>query len=287
MLLQRILTALVLLALLLPALFATSPWPFALFTGLMIFAAGWEWGRLNGLQGARAWVLGLLTVAMAALLSRAEAGSLGARGWSFLWIAVTLAWAVGGALALRAGPVGWGLYGARFRQGLGVFVLALAWMAMLEGRAKGLNFLMSVFCLVWVADSAAYLGGRLLGRHKLALTISPGKTWEGAFSGAVAVWGLAALWTHLVDGTSWVDSQSIFGCLRDNFGSLGLLAAVWFLTALAIVGDLFESLLKRSVGVKDSSGLLPGHGGVLDRIDALMPVFPAALAMCSIRGLTA
>jgi phosphatidate cytidylyltransferase len=154
---------------------------------------------------------------------------------------------------------------------------------MLGARERGVNFLLSVFCLVWVADSAAYLGGRLLGRRKLAVTISPGKTWEGAFSGVLAVALLALGWTAWVDTAPWVDGPSFFGTIRAQWGLLGMWTAAACLTALAVVGDLFESLLKRSVGVKDSSGLLPGHGGVLDRIDALIPVFPAALALCALK----
>ncbi len=276
---QRIRTAVVLLALFLPALFASSPWPFWGFTGLMILAAGWEWGRLTGLKGSRAILLGLLSVALSAWWF--QPGSASSRNeLDILWGVVALAWGLLGGLTLARGPEGWGRLAPRVRQSLGVIVLSLAWAAMLVARERGLNFLLSIFCLVWVADSAAYLGGRLLGRHKLAFTISPGKTWEGAFSGALAVSGLALAWTAHVDGASWADGPSVFGVLQKNLGPWGMCACTWVLTAMAVVGDLFESLLKRAQGVKDSSALLPGHGGVLDRIDALIPVFPAALALC-------
>lgn len=283
MLRQRILTAIVLLALFLPALFSSASWPFWSFTALMILAAGWEWGRLNGLQGLRAWALGLLTCTLAWLVYPFGQWTLGALARAWLWIAITSGWVVFGGLALRGGPQGWGRMASGTRQLLGVGLLALAWLAMLGARERGVNFLLSAFCLVWVADSAAYLGGRLLGRHKLAVTISPGKTWEGAFSGVFAVALLALGWTAWVDTASWVDGLSFFGTLRAHWGLLGMWIAAAGVTALAVVGDLFESLLKRSVGVKDSSGLLPGHGGVLDRIDALIPVFPAALALCALK----
>ena len=283
MLRQRILTAIVLLALFLPALFSSSPWPFWGFTALMIWAAGWEWGRLNGLKGLMAWILGLLTCALAWLMYPFGQWTLGVFERTWLWTAATLGWVVFGGLALRAGPRGWGRMPSAIRQLLGVGLLALAWLAMLGARERGVNFLMSVFCLVWVADSAAYLGGRLLGRHKLALTISPGKTWEGAFSGVLAVVFLALGWSVWVDTASWAGGPSFFGTMRAHGGLLGMWIAAACLTALAVVGDLFESLLKRSVGVKDSSGLLPGHGGVLDRIDALVPVFPAAMALCALK----
>lgn len=279
---QRIRTAIVLLALFLPALFSSSAWPFWAFTGVMMVAAGWEWGRLSGLQGLKAGLLGLLTVALSAMWFRWGATARSVLEVNGLWLAVAVAWGLLGAAALARGPDGWGRLVPGVRQVLGVVVLSLAWTAMLVAREKGLNFLLSIFCLVWMADSAAYLGGRLLGRHKLAVTISPGKTWEGALSGALAVSGLAWVWTLHLDGASWADGPSVFGVLKQNVGPWGMCVCVWVLTAMAVVGDLFESLLKRSEGVKDSSGLLPGHGGVLDRIDALIPVFPAALALCAL-----
>ena len=282
MLRQRILTAVVLLALFLPSLFAASPWPFWGFTGVMMLAAGWEWGRLNGMLGLRPWILGLLTVGLAAVIFHWGAWLPSIDQRTGLWSGMTLAWVVLGPAALRGGPAAWARLTPAVRLALGVWLLALAWLAMLGARERGLNFLLSVFCLVWVADSAAYLGGRLLGRHKLAVTISPGKTWEGAISGALAVTALAIAWATWIDGTAWVDGTSAFGTLQTHLGRLNMVLACWALTAMAVVGDLFESLLKRSVGAKDSSALLPGHGGVLDRIDALLPVFPTALALCTL-----
>jgi phosphatidate cytidylyltransferase len=160
-------------------------------------------------------------------------------------------------------------------------MLWAAWLALAQGRGLGLNFLLSVFCLVWVADISAYFGGRSFGRRKLAPRISPGKSWEGVWSGMAGVLLLAVLW--LTAETQWAaDNPSLFGLLWARLGGLGAAVALVVLAGMSVVGDLFESLVKRAAGAKDSSGLLPGHGGVLDRIDALLPVFPIALAWASL-----
>lgn len=278
MLAQRIVTAVVLLALLLPALFAAVTWPFALLTLVMIAAAGWEWGRLNGAGMGLSLVLG-------ALLAAACAAALFA-GWTLqappaAWWAATLVWVLGGAWALKAGPAGWPLLPRGVRWALGLVGLWTAWLALASAKTTGINFILSVFCLVWAADIAAYFGGRAFGKRKLALAISPGKSWEGVWSGMLGVLLLAAVWIA-VDRAGTVDSSSLYSRLHERLGVVGLVAVLLFLSAMSVVGDLVESLVKRSAGAKDSSGLLPGHGGVLDRIDALLPVFPLALAMASL-----
>jgi phosphatidate cytidylyltransferase len=278
MLAQRIITAVVLLAVLLPALFASALWPFALLTLTLVGAAGWEWGRLNGLGFAAALGLGV-AVALAGLGAYAA-------GWiraapPLLWWAAMLAWVLGGAWVLARGVARWPQWPAALRWGLGAVLLWLAWLALAQAKAIGVNFLMSIFALVWVADIAAYFGGRAFGRRKLAPAISPGKSWEGVWSGMLGVLLLAAAWIAF-DTAQAPQSASLFSHLHARFGVVGLTLTLLFLSALSVVGDLFESLVKRSAGAKDSSGLLPGHGGVLDRIDALLPVFPLALALCSL-----
>ena len=151
---------------------------------------------------------------------------------------------------------------------LGCFV------AMLALFSHSALYLFSVLALVWVADIGAYFSGKAFGRRKLAPSISPGKTWEGAIGGWIAVMTLSVGCTLIPE-------------LRDTFavqlqlrhGWLALLLALSLIVAASVVGDLFESQLKRRAGVKDSSALLPGHGGVLDRIDALIPVLPLALLL--------
>lgn len=279
MLRQRVITAVVLLALLLPALFAASALPFALFTLVLISAAGWEWARLNGVTSPLpALASGLLLAALCGASLR-ELPALGAVGG--LWWVGTLAWLVGGALVLHRGPAGWPHWPALLRWALGLALLWLAWLALAQARTVGVNFLLSVMCVVWAADISAYFCGRAFGKRKLAPSISPGKTWEGVYGGVAGVLLLALGWLWL-ESTVSLDSASVFLLLRQRLGWGGLLLAALLLTALSVMGDLFESLVKRAAGVKDSSALLPGHGGVLDRIDALLPVLPAAMALISL-----
>jgi phosphatidate cytidylyltransferase len=127
--------------------------------------------------------------------------------------------------------------------------------------------------LVWIADIGAYFSGKAFGKRKLAPSISPGKSWEGAIGGAVAVLLIAAL-AILFGAPALADTFA--ARVQARFGWLALAAVLLVLVAASVVGDLFESQLKRRAGVKDSSSLLPGHGGVLDRIDALIPVLPLA-----------
>jgi phosphatidate cytidylyltransferase len=164
---------------------------------------------------------------------------------------------------------------------VGLLALWSAWLAIAHARVVGVNFMLSVLCLVWMADVAAYFGGRAWGRRKLAPTISPGKSWEGVGSGMAGVVALAAFWIWL-DRHFDVDGASVYSSLLQSVGAAGLVLILLLLCALSVVGDLLESLVKRAAGRKDSSGLLPGHGGVLDRVDALLPVLPAALAFSSL-----
>lgn len=278
MLRQRVITAVLLMLVLLPALFAPSPWPFAALTLVMIAAAGWEWARLNALPGLGAWAYGGV-VAGGALL--AWTGGWIAQAPLALWSAALVLWVAGGAWVLRAGVGAWPRVPAALRWLGGLALLWLAWLSIAQARARGINFLLSTFCLVWAADIAAYFGGRAFGRRKLAPAISPGKSWAGVYSGMLGVLVLAALWLAF-DARNPVDSASLYSVLLQRLGWAGLVVGCLFLAAMSVVGDLFESLIKRSVGAKDSSALLPGHGGVLDRIDALLPVCPLALALVSL-----
>ena len=279
MLRQRVITAVVLLALLLPALFTSSPLPFALLTLLLISAAGWEWARLNGVQAMLPAVASGLLLAVVCGASLSQLAQVGQS--ATLWWMGLAAWVLGGGLALRQGPAGWPRVPAALRWALGLAGLWLAWLAMAQARTIGINFLLSVMCVVWAADIAAYFTGRAFGRNKLAPSISPGKSWEGVYGGVAGVILLALGWLALESRFSF-DSPSVFLLLQQRQGWGGLLLAALLLAALSVVGDLFESLVKRAAGAKDSSALLPGHGGVLDRVDALLPVLPAALALISL-----
>lgn len=275
MLAQRVITAVVLLALLVPALAAAAAWPFLLLTLVLIAAAGWEWGRLNGLPMTAALACGS-ALALGCVLAWSA-------GWTVaapvaVWWLATAVWVIGGALALRAGPSAWPTMPRAARLLLGLAALWAAWLALATARAVGLGFILSVLCVVWVADIAAYFGGRALGRRKLAPSISPGKSWEGVFSGMLGVAVLAVAWLAW-QGAGAERGPSLFSMLRDHLGIVLGLLALAALTGMSVVGDLVESLVKRAAGAKDSSRLLPGHGGVLDRVDALLPTLPMALAL--------
>ena len=281
MLKQRIITALVLLALLLPATFYPDATAFGLLTLVLLAAAGWEWARLNGDSDRAA----LVTSSLCALLC---AGSWLA-GWptahlGLLWSGIGAFWVLAGAWALRAGAPAWLALPVGLRRLGGTLLLWAAWLAVMQARLIGINFLLSVLVLVWAADIGAYFSGRALGgrffANKLAPSISPGKTWEGVAGGVVAVCGVAALWI-LADRQLAPAALSIYSSLAAMGWPLLLLGLV-FLSAMSVVGDLLESLFKRAAGVKDSSQLLPGHGGVLDRVDALLPTLPLALMLLGV-----
>jgi len=271
---QRILTALVLLAVLLPALIASQAWPFAVLTMAAMAVGGWEWARLNG-AGALAVPLGLILAAACVLALYA--------GWattapSLAWWLAFAIWVLGGTWVLRAGVAGWPRAPRPLRWAIGLVALWTAWLALANAKTIGLNFILSVFFLVWSADVFAYFGGRALGKRKLAPAISPGKSWAGVWSGMVGALLVAAAWLA-IDAAGALGTESFYSIAANRFGFVGMALIVVFLVAMSVVGDLFESLVKRSAGAKDSSKLLPGHGGILDRVDGLLPVFPIALAL--------
>ena len=278
MLRQRVMTAVVLLLLALPALLSRELVWFALFSGVLVAAAAWEWSRLNGVTGMRAYASAVLMAAGCASLWWVTAVP---QVPALLWWGALAAWVLGGGWALRSGVSGWARVPVGLRWVLGLVLLWLAWLALNQAKAVGVNHLLSILCLVWVADIAAYFGGRAFGRRKLAPAISPGKSWEGVWSGLLGVLVLALAWMAF-DRGGLADSPSLYSTLQARLGWVGLVVVCVFLGAMSVVGDLFESLVKRAAGAKDSSRLLPGHGGVLDRVDALLPVFPIAMALGSL-----
>jgi len=271
---QRIVTALVLLAFLLPALLIKPAGPFALLTGIAFAAAGWEWARLND-AGRAAIGLGI-GLAVACLLAFLAGWTTGAP--RLVWWTAMALWVLGGTWVLRIGVAGWPRIPRAVRLGVGLVALWLCWLAMVHALVGGLNYILSIFMLVWTADVFAYFGGRAFGRRKLAPAISPGKSWAGVWSGMVGTLVLAMGWLAF-DGRGLAYYDSFYMLVNERVTTVGLALVVVFLVAMSVVGDLFESLVKRSAGAKDSSGLLPGHGGILDRIDALLPVFPIAIAL--------
>lgn len=260
MLRTRIITAAVLLPLLIGGMFflPTLWWAFGLLP--LLLAGTWEWGGLTGLQGAvrQGYCLAVSLTAFAVFLLVQYFGT----PWleqAVYWLAVMF-WLICVPLFLRRG---W-----RWRHPLwsaltGWLLIVPTWLALI--RLQEVPWiLLAVLGVIWVADTAAYFAGHRWGRRKLAPAISPGKTWEGVAGAAVAVavyhllvWNLGL--RNLMPGSS-VPAALLVACLLP----------------LSIIGDLFESLIKRQAGVKDSGTLLPGHGGVLDRIDGLTATLPLA-----------
>lgn len=281
MLQQRIITALVLLAILLPAVFYPDPTAFTAVAIVLIAGGAWEWANLNQCKPLTAYGVAALSAAGCLAVWYFGFALFPFRG---LWLAAGAVWVLGGVWLLRGGVAVWARVPQLVRIMVGVLALWVAWLAVVQARATGINFLVSTMVLVWIADVFAYFAGRALGgrfiKAKLAPTISPGKTWEGALGGLAGVLVAAGVW-RAVDASLATSDWSVFSRLGQS-GLLFMFLSVAFLAAMSVVGDLVESLFKRSAGFKDSSGLLPGHGGVLDRLDALLPVLPLAMMLTSL-----
>jgi phosphatidate cytidylyltransferase len=267
MLAQRVVTAVLLLVVLAGAA-ALGPSAFLALAAAILGLACFEWLRLAGLKAPWPIVLGALFAVLA--LVGAWFGSLAGGAATWLLVCAAAAWLGIAALLFRHEANGervprWLILGAC------PVLLAAAWLGFVRLLAHGYVYLLSALALVWVADIAAYFAGRAFGRRKLAPRISPGKTWAGVGGAVAAVLLLAAAFLAGAPAQDLLSTR-----LAQGAGWPTMLAIMAGLVALSIVGDLFESLLKRQAGVKDSSGLLPGHGGVFDRIDALLPVLPVA-----------
>lgn len=270
MLKSRVITATVLLVLFLAAVFLLPTAAWALLVLVMVMQGAAEWSRLSGLSGRQANIYWALTLVLMAGLLVMDAYTTPAQQdythlavylvSALLWLIVVPTWLM----------AGWKVRQPQLMALVGWAVLLPTGLAMLDLRAAdpGPWMLLLVMCLVWIADISAYFAGRRFGKNKLAPEISPGKTWEGV---AGAIFGVS-VYVLLVWGFS-----PLFAT-REILGPL--LFVAWWWVILAVIGDLFESAVKRQAGVKDSGALLPGHGGLLDRIDALTSTLPlAALAL--------
>jgi phosphatidate cytidylyltransferase len=268
----RILTALVLIPVTIAALFFLPPPEWAAITLVIVALASSEWAFLTGYRKPSGLLLVAGTVLIgASMLFTRWSGFDAAGGWPEALVvsicgAATLFWVV---IAPAWLYFGWRIESKIVLTLVGWLALIATWVAVVQLQARSPALLLALMAIVWVADSAAYFAGRRFGKRKLAPAISPGKTWEGAYGAliAVAVYALALL--PFAEGAGY--SAAIVPA-----SAIVWVALVLALAGVSIVGDLFESQLKRNRGVKDSGKLLPGHGGVLDRIDALLAALPPA-----------
>lgn len=270
---QRVVTAVVLLTILLSTLIYAPVIAWYGLSLVFIVLAAWEWGNI--VKGSRTGItlslcmltLGLLYIAGLKFMSP----GLGMRVQTVgLWICTCAC-----AYWLFIAP--WQLSASRsVKSGGGLLAIALllpAWIAVAQLRERGLFFLLTCLAIVWLADTAAYFSGRAFGKAKLAPSISPAKSWAGVYGAVIAVVIYFLLLAALVQ------MPSLPQLLVRSITLLGLIPVAIALTAWSVIGDLFESKLKRECQVKDSGNTLPGHGGVLDRIDALLPVMPMCFVL--------
>lgn len=270
MLKQRIITALILAPIVVGGLFFLPPVGFALFTAAALAIAGWEWANMAGITrqpGRCAYGVGLLLL-MALLYQLPPQSVLPVLWLTVLWWALAL----GLVSAYPKGSPAWGSPALCLL--MGVPVLVGAWLGLNHLRSGQLSLgqwdnnlwlILYTFVVVWAADIGAYFAGRRFGKRKLAPRVSPGKSWAGVYGGLAVVFLLAV-------AVAWVAQLSLW--------QGGALVAVSLVTAaVSVLGDLLESMLKRHRGIKDSSQLLPGHGGVMDRVDSLVAAIPV-LALC-------
>jgi phosphatidate cytidylyltransferase len=285
MLKTRVITALVLLAVLVPALRAGGQ-VWALFCLVFVLAAQWEWNRLIlQTQGSEKQGRGLTYILWGAMLAapallylymEANAGAQEAqlRRLRVAWylLGVVAVWVL--VMVLRLGQ---DFSSIRPKLWEPLLFLLAAWISLVLLQQQGVLVLFSAMGLVWMADIGAYFFGKAFGKRKLALAISPGKSWEGAWGGQATLLALTLIWVVFFSA-----QETISGLVLSRFGVLALLVSMITIGVLSVLGDLSESQLKRMAGSKDSSGLLPGHGGVLDRIDALIPAMPFAAAISTL-----
>lgn len=261
MLKTRVITAVVLVAAFLPALFLSSNMAWAAGMLVVSLLALHEWAKLISLTQVGAVVYTLLC----ATLGVAVLYLMGVNGFHWLIYQSLLAFAIALVFWVLIAPVLLTKFIVIQDKWLllliGVLLIGPLWLALISAKGADPWLLLALLATIWIADSAAYFAGKNFGKHKLAPRISPGKTWEGVVGALLGV--------------------TVFGAMlyfADRV-SMAVLPLLWLVAILGVVGDLFESLIKRQVNKKDSGSLLPGHGGILDRIDGLIPSLPIAVLM--------
>jgi len=269
---QRLITGLILAPIVLCGVFLLEQAYFALFFGFVIALAGWEWANLSSYTAqAQRIVYAMSLCGLLYLVST----------FSIEWVLlVSVIWWIIASLFVLSFPDTSGVWAAKpVRCLIGVVVLLPMWKALVFIREAdlipavewgGLWIILYMFLMVWAADIGAYFSGKAWGNAKLAPKVSPGKSWAGAWGGVVSTVILAIVAAYLLDLSSVLTIQLIV---------ITIITAV-----ISIIGDLTESMFKRQRGIKDSSQLLPGHGGVLDRIDSLAAAVPVFVFLLLVLG---
>jgi phosphatidate cytidylyltransferase len=260
MLKTRIITAIILIAAFLPALFLASNIVWALIMLAVSVAAIYEWANLINLPKRLSLFYSAIYVAFGAILLIL----LEHYGFHWLFYQSLLIFAMSVILWLLLVPVLLAKYFIlQNKTGLmvlGFLTIMPLWLALIFAKGANPWLLLSLLATIWIADSTAYFAGKNFGKHKLAPSISPGKTWEGVLGAFIGV----TIFATVLYCSGLTTNVAVFPLL-------------WIVTALGVVGDLFESLIKRQFNKKDSGNSLPGHGGILDRIDGLLPSLPIAV----------
>ena len=266
MLRTRLISAAILIPLVVYGVLYLSTDVFQLILAVILLAGLWEWGRLSLLPDPLTRLAYLLVVA--GLFSLCYLAGLEAIAWpvllvACLWWLCALFWLTRPQLCAGHSRV------CTFvKLAAGVLVSVPAWLALVLIHAAaddGPQLVLILLIMVWLADSGAYFAGRYLGRHKLAPVVSPGKTWEGVYGGLLAsvLFAAAIAWLWLDATLPW---------------TIKFMLATLLAMMFSVVGDLLVSLLKRQSGIKDSGSIIPGHGGIFDRIDSLVAAAPLFLA---------
>jgi phosphatidate cytidylyltransferase len=267
----RIITALVLGPLVLAAIIFLPPGYFALFSAAVFALGAWEWGDLAGLpKRSRLFYCGAVLLAFQAISDLAVATQQSLLYASLVLWAIILWW-------VKTYPASQSLWGSTAKRAfLGLFILVFAWLSLnqLKQQPQGVFLIFLLLAMVWGADIGAYFAGRKWGNRKLAPQVSPGKTWAGVYGALVS--------TVVVTLLMLLFSGYLQGEGLASWFLFALLAT--FITVVSIVGDLAESMIKRYRGVKDSSNLLPGHGGIMDRIDSLVAALPLYTVVLMLMG---
>ncbi len=261
MLKTRIITALILVAGFIPALFylSNTAWAYGMLA-LALLALN-EWADMIKLTSSQRYIY-VAIAAVAGILGAQMIDRLGFHLFFFqsmhVFFLVTLFWLLLVPFWLAKK---W-LVNKYVMALLGLLLMASIWLGLICAKGADPWLLLCLLATIWIADSAAYFAGKNFGKHKLASSISPGKTWEGVLGALIAV--------------------TIFGVvlyIGFDVKTLAIFPALWIIASLGVIGDLFESMLKRQANIKDSGNLLPGHGGILDRIDGIIPSLPIAILM--------